>query len=249
MNLFNKLGNWIKHKFIADTSDLDKDPNILEYKILVLGERSVGKSSICTRFALNEFNLEIKSTLQTECYSCAVRIGDQIIKIYLIDIEEGIMRNPDRSQLYADVKGAVIVYDVTKTKTFEKIENWIIDLRQKTSLKIPIVLVGNKSDLTYLKNVDHEEGLDKADTLNCEFMETSCVDLNQVKNMFQILIAKIYYGELSEVKKKLIKEMLLGIDSTVNKEGESKDNHSNGSLNASNKGIISEYDNQMNNLN
>jgi Ras-related protein Rab-11A len=228
MNLFNKLSKWIKHKFTADTTDIDKDPNILEYKILVIGDRSVGKSSICTRFALNEFNLEIKPTTQTECFSRAVRIMDQIIKIYLIDIEESIMRTGDRTQLYADVKGALIVYDVTKTKTFEKVENSIIDLRQKTSLNLPIILVGNKSDLSFLKNVDYEEGLDKAETLTCEFMETSCVDLNQVKHMMQLLIAKIYYGDLSEGKKKMIKDILMGNE---NKEGEPSYQNSDNDIN------------------
>ena len=209
MNLFNKLGKWLKHKIISDTFEYDKDQNVIEYKILVLGERQVGKSSICTRFTQNEFNLEIKPTTQCECFSRTVRVGDQIIKVYLIDIEENIVRNGDRAQLYSDVKGALIVYDVTKTKTFEKLENWVIDLRQKTSLKIPVILVGNKSDLTFLKNVDYEEGLDKAETLNCDFMESSCIDLNHVKQVLQLLIAKIYYGELNEVKKNMLKEILL----------------------------------------
>jgi len=209
MNLFNQLGKWLKHKIISDTNEFDKDPNIIEYKILVLGERQVGKSSMCTRFAQNEFNLEIKPTTTCECFSRTVRIGDQIIKVYLIDIEESVVRSGDRTQLYSDVKGALIVYDVTKSKTFEKVENWVIDLRQKTSLKIPVILVGNKSDLTFLKNIDYEEGLDKAETLNCEFLESSCIDPNQVKHVLQLLIAKIYYGELNEVKKNILKEILL----------------------------------------
>jgi len=222
MNLFNKLGKWIKHKLISDSPDLDKDPNALEYKILVLGDRSVGKSSICTRFAMNEFNLEIKPTTQFECYTRAVKIMDQIIKIYLIDIDESLMSKGDRTHIYADVKGAVIVYDVTKTKTFEKVENWIIDLRQKTSLNIPIILIGNKTDLTFLKNVDYEEGFDKAETLNCEFMECSCVDINSVRQAIQLLIAKIYYSELSEVKKAQLKDMLIGADNKDVKDEENR---------------------------
>jgi small GTP-binding protein len=223
MNLFNKLGKWIKHKLISDSSDMDKDPNILEYKILVLGDKSVGKSSICTRFAINEFNLEIKPTTQFECYTRAVKIIDQIIKIYLIDIDENLMSKGDRTHIYADVKGAVIVYDVTKTKTFEKAENWIIDLRQKTSLNIPIILIGNKTDLTFLKNVDYEEGLDKAETLNCEFMECSCVDINSVRQALQLLIAKIYYSELSEVKKAQLKDILIGNENKEMKDEENRE--------------------------
>ncbi len=202
MNLFNKISKWVKMKF-SDESGEEKDA-VIEYKILILGERLVGKSSICNRFALNEFNLEIKPTPFTECYTKYIKLGEETIKVYLIDIDENVMKQ-DRSYLYADVKGALIVYDVTKSKTFEKLDNWIIDLRQNSSLNIPIVIVGNKSDLSFLKNVDYEEGLEKATNLSCEYTETSCVDTSSVIEAFKLLIAKMYYNDLSESRKNYFK--------------------------------------------
>jgi small GTP-binding protein len=204
MNLFNKISKWIKMKFNNDDKDNEKDPNLIEYKILVLGERSVGKSSICMRFALNEFNLEIKPTVQPECYTKSIKLSGQNIKIYMIDIDEYVMNN-DRNYLYSDAKGVLVVYDVTKSKTFDKVDNWITDFRQNSSMSIPIILVGNKCDLGFLKNVDYEEGLEKANSLNCEFVETSCVDLNSVKDALKLLIAKIYYNDLPETKKNYFK--------------------------------------------
>jgi small GTP-binding protein len=203
MNLFNKLSKWMKMK-IDSYSDHEKHSNLLEYKILVLGERSVGKSSVCTRFTMNEFNLEIKPTTQSECYTKIVKMGEQVIKIYLVDVDDYVLSN-DRSPLYADAKGALIVYDVTKSKTFDRVENWILDLRQNSSLNIPIIIVGNKSDLNFLKNVDYEEGLEKANNLNCEYAETTCVDVESVKEAFKLLIAKIYYNDLSDSKKNYFK--------------------------------------------
>jgi GTPase SAR1 family protein len=85
------------------------------------------------------------------------------------------------------------------------VENWILDLRQNSSLNIPIIIVGNKSDLNFLKNVDYEEGLEKANNLNCEYAETSCVDVDSVKEAFKLLIAKIYYNDLSDSKKNYFK--------------------------------------------
>jgi GTPase SAR1 family protein len=69
-------------RFAFDEKD-EKDANVIEYKILLLGEKSVGKSSVCTRFALNEFNLEIKPTLLSECYTKTLKLFEQVIKVYL----------------------------------------------------------------------------------------------------------------------------------------------------------------------
>lgn len=204
MKLFNKISKWIKMKFVLEDVMIEKSQDALEYKILILGERSVGKSSICTRFTMNEFNLEIKPTSQPECFTKTVKLGDEVIKIYLIDIDENVMSN-DRTYLYADAKGVMVVYDVTKSKTFDKVENWILDFRQKYSINIPVIIIGNKCDLNFLKNVDSEEGLEKANGLSCDFYETSCVDQDSVKEAFKNLIAKIYYHDLPESKKNYFK--------------------------------------------
>jgi small GTP-binding protein len=227
MNLFNKISKWVKMKF-SDESGEEKD-SVIEYKILILGERLVGKSSICSRFAVNEFNLEIKPTTFTECCTKYIKLGEETIKVYLIDIDENVMKQ-DRSYLYADVKGALVVYDVTKSKTFEKLDNWIIDLRQNSSLNMPIVIAGNKSDLSYLKNVDYEEGLEKATNLTCEFTETSCVDSNSVIEAFKLLIAKIYYNDLSESRKNYFKIYFSSSEEgkEINKvQGEQEENNEN----------------------
>ena len=142
---------------IKQTGDEDiKTDNYLEYKILVLGEKMVGKSSICTRFAMNEFNLEIKPSTQCECYPKTVKLFEELIKVYLIDVSSDSIKNPN-SYLYTNVKGAVLVYDITKTKTFEKIDDWAKEITDKVEKPIPVMLLGNKNDLKFLRNVDEEE--------------------------------------------------------------------------------------------
>jgi Ras-related protein Rab-11A len=222
MNIFNKLKSWIKMKFTLDDKGSDELNNNVEYKILVLGEKSTGKSSICTRFVSNEFNLEIKPTTQSECYTKSIKLLEHNINLYIVDIDEFVMSN-DRSNLYQDVKGALVVYDITKNKSFEKLDNWVLDIRQNTSLNIPLLICGNKCDLNFLRNVDTEEGLEKANSLGCEFMEISCVETNSVKEAFKLLIAKIFFSELPESKKNYFKiyfstkEESTGEDSTKEK--------------------------------
>ena len=120
MKIRNQIAQWMKIKHSDD--DGLNDENVLEYKILILGEKMVGKSSICSRFSQNEFNLEIKPSTQTECYPKTVKLLDQYIRVYLIDVSSDTLKNP-KSFIFSDVKGALIVYDITKTKTFDKIDD------------------------------------------------------------------------------------------------------------------------------
>lgn len=201
-NSLDSLGKWIKMKFVNENEKLDE--NVLKYKLLVLGEPGVGKSSICMRFCKNEFNLEIKQTESCECYTKNLKLFEHKIKLFIVDIDKNIM-NSERSHIYSEVKGAIIVYDVTKPKSFEKIDNWLLDIKQNTKEDLPIFIVGNKSDLTYLRNVDSEEGLEKANLHNVEFFETSCVENVSVKELFKLLVSLIYYKELPETKKNYFK--------------------------------------------
>ena len=192
------IGLVIKYQ---NNEDLNFSPeeNLLEYKILILGDHLVGKSSLCMRFTMNEFNLEIKSSDKFECYVKTVRLFDQTIKVYLIDVCDRI-KNQNKL-IYNDVKGAILLYDITKNKSFENIENWKDDLVNNCGENVPFILIGNKKDLKFLRNVDNDEAIEKSNNFGCEFFETSCIDTDSVINAIKILIARIFYNDLNETQK------------------------------------------------
>ena len=182
--------------------DLNFSPeeNLLEYKILILGDHLVGKSSLCMRFTMNEFNLEIKSSDKYECYIKTVRLFDQTIKVYLIDVVEKLLKNPEPI-IYQDVKGAILLYDITKNKSFENIENWKEQLVKNCGENVPFILIGNKKDLKFLRNVDNDEAIEKSNNLGCECFETSCIEYESLIDAIKILIARIFYNDLNETQK------------------------------------------------
>ena len=192
------IGLVIKYQ---NNEDLNFSPeeNLLEYKILILGDHLVGKSSLCMRFTMNEFNLEIKSSDKFECYVKTVRLFDQTIKVYLIDVCDRI-KNQNKL-IYNDVKGAILLYDITKNKSFENIDNWKKDLVENCGENVPFILIGNKKDLKFLRNVDNDEAVEKSNNFGCEFFETSCIDTDSVINAIKILIARIFYNDLNETQK------------------------------------------------
>ena len=215
MNLSESLNKWIKFKYPIEC---DKTENkSLQYKILILGDPGVGKSSICTRLCQNEFNLEIKSNDHPECYTKNLKLFEYNIKLFLIDIDKNIMTTNDITNLFSDVLGAVVVYDITKSKTFEKIDKWILELKHNTHENLPIFIIGNKKDLTYLRNVDQDEGIEKAKANDCEFYEVSCVENFSVRELFKIFVSLIFFRDLPESKIKYFKNYFSSLH-TVEKD-------------------------------
>ena len=200
-----------------ELSDIDKSGNnqneILEYKILVIGDNLTGKTSFCRKFALNEFDLEIKPSIETNCFLRTVQLFDKEIKVYLLDIETipfSPMDKEEEFELYKDSKGIIVIYDLTNYATFEKIEKFIKSAKDKGKLEnnIPIILLGNKKDLKFLRNIDFAEAKEKAKYLGYELFEINCNQEEEIVfNVIKNLIAKIYFNGLSEEEKKeIIKE-------------------------------------------
>lgn len=253
MDLFKNLNKWLKIKIYSETAE---DTSYLEYKILILGDKSVGKSSFCNRFCLNEFSLEIKPSTNCECYVKTVKLFDQYIKLYIIDTVETILSN-DRHELYSDVKGVMVLYDMTKQSNFEKIEKWIIDVKQRINPSLPVMIVGHKKDLSFLRNVDTEEGKEKAEKNSCLFFETSCIDEDSVDLAFKTIVASIYYNDMPESKKSYFrmnlkdedKEATDSVHNNINNKNFKNNNITNITTNSMNNDSINAEVSETNNKN
>ena len=183
---------------------------IIEYKILVIGDNFSGKTSFCRRFALNEFDLEIKKSIETNCFLKTVQLLDKEIKIYLLDIETipfAPLDKEEEYELYKDSKGIIVIFDLTNYESFNKIEKLINSAKEKGKLgkDIPIILLGNKNDLKFLRNIDFSKAKEKSNSLGYELFEINCNQEEEiVSNVMKNLIAKIYFNDLSEEEKEEI---------------------------------------------
>lgn len=96
------------------------------------------------------------------------------------------------SAYYRGALGAIIVYDITSTKSFENVELWIDELRQHTDDKIVLMLVGNKVDLRHLRAVEKETAASFAEENKMHFVETSALNAMNVDVAFESTLRKIY---------------------------------------------------------
>ena len=99
-----------------------------------------------------------------------------------------------RDSYYKGISGAVIVYDITRKATFEKVGTWLKELRDYTNQQdIVVMLVGNKADLGNLRVVSTHEGKAFSEREGLLFMETSALDAQNVNKAFTEVLTRIYH--------------------------------------------------------
>ena len=188
-------------------SDITED---LFFKIVVVGDCAVGKSNILSRYINNQFSKESKSTIGVELSSKCFKIDNKVIKINIWDTAGQERFTSITSAYYKGAKGALIVYDITRQDTFDNIDKWLRELRLKINADIKVFIIGNKSDLSLLRQVDYEEAKRKAEKLKVKLYETSALDSKNINEAFKTLIIDIYRSSLEcnnnditgEIKKK-----------------------------------------------
>ncbi|KNC47211.1 Rab32 [Thecamonas trahens ATCC 50062] len=130
----------------------DSEVNEHLFKVLVVGDASVGKTSIIKRFVHGIFSSNYKATIGVDFALKVVQWDDNtVVRLQLWDIA-GQERYGNMTRVYfRESVGGFVVFDVTARKSFEAVERWLSDLVEKVRLPsgepIPIVLLANKVDL------------------------------------------------------------------------------------------------------
>lgn len=101
------------------------------------------------------------------------------------------------SSYYRGASGALLVYDITKKKTFENIERWLTELRTHGQENMTLMLIGNKTDLAKMREVQTEDAANYAEREQMALIETSALDSSNVNLAFECIIKEIYKLNLS----------------------------------------------------
>ena len=207
--------------------DNDKNDYDYLYKIVLIGDSGVGKSNIMSRWTIDEFNLESKSTIGVEFATRDLEYDGKIIKAQIWDTAGQERYHSIISAYYRGAHGALIIYDITKKNSFEHIDHWLDSLAQHAHTA-SIIIVGNKTDLAYLRNVSTKTASDYATEKNMMFIETSALTNANVDEAFNQLIINIYQNQSSimedspDSKNIIVQTEVLKIDDNVYKNYKSK---------------------------
>ena len=166
---------------------------IEDIKIITLGNSAVGKSSFILKYTDNVFSFDYLTTLGVDYKHKKIKLKNgKDVRLRIFDTAGQERFKSVSASFIKKADGVILIYDIGEKDSFEAVDNWIKSIREIGKDKLPIILVGNKCDLSDDKRmISLKEGQDKANEFNIPFYETSCKEGINIKEVFEKLIDDI----------------------------------------------------------
>jgi Ras-related protein Rab-1A len=161
------------------------------FKILLIGNSGVGKSSLLLRFADDTFTDNFMPTIGVDFKIRTLEVDGKTIKLQIWDTAGQERFKTITSSYYKGAHGIIVTYDVTDKESYKNIDTWMNEVEKHASDNVSRILVGNKCDLEDSRQVSTDEGKELADTYNIRFVETSAKDSKNVEEAFTLMTKEI----------------------------------------------------------
>lgn len=158
------------------------------FKILIIGNSSVGKTSFLFRYADDSFTSAFVSTVGIDFKVKTVIRREKRMKLQIWDTAGQERYRTITTAYYRGAMGFILMYDVTNEESFNSVQDWVTQIKTYSWDNAQVILVGNKSDMEAERVVTYDRGKQLADQLGLEFFETSAKENINVKNVFERLV-------------------------------------------------------------
>ena len=179
-----------------DSDAFPEDDSYIEnkYKVVVCGDFACGKTSVILKYTKRAFRRTYIPTLGVNMTTKSVRIEKSATSFILWDIAGQAKFEPMRKFYYEGAQAIILMFDLTREKTFKNIPMWFQDFKKniRSDRKFISVLVGNKNDLEKERIVTLEQARALAEQMNIKYYETSALTGDNIDELFADLSRELY---------------------------------------------------------
>jgi len=180
-------------------SSVKRDYDFL-FKLVLIGDSSVGKSCLLLRFADNSFTESYISTIGVDFRFRTLKIGEKTVKLQIWDTAGQERFRTITSAYYRGADGIIMVYDVTRNDSFEHVQDWLNEVNRYANQGLcKKLLIGNKCDRND-RVVSAEDGQQCAAKLGVPFFETSAKAGTNVEDAFLTMAQHLIEAKMQESK-------------------------------------------------
>ena len=186
-----KRGNGIRYLTVV--------PGSYVAKLVLIGNESVGKTSLVRRFIKNKFSTDYKPTIGISIMTNTIKLTgqDTTITYTISDLAGQDQFAQVRRSYFRGAHACLIIFDVTNRTSFESVRQWHKETLDYAGRSTIVIVIGNKVDLVDNREVDTEEALELVRELDCTYVETSAKTGEQVAATFSLMA--MFLVERSEI--------------------------------------------------
>ncbi len=160
------------------------------FKLLIIGESTVGKTCLLLRYADDSFTQNHITTIGIDFKTKFITINNSVIKLQIWDTGGCERFRSITKSYYKDANGIILTYDISNSDSLKNIQNWMKVIEQNAEDGVCKILVGNKCDLEN-RVIQKEEGEKIAQDFGMKFFETSAKSDINVDEAFNCLVSMI----------------------------------------------------------
>ena len=166
------------------------DENI--YKVLLLGDTTVGKTCFLLKYTDKTFQEVHMSTIGLDYRLKSMKLkSGKNVKLQIWDTAGQDRFRAITKNYYKSANGIILIYDVTSLVTYENVKSWISQIREEAPPNVVIFIAGNKIDMEEERKVNTEDGKRLADEYGFPFYETSAKEDININETFEDLVESI----------------------------------------------------------
>jgi len=163
----------------------------LQIKLMMIGDQNVGKTALLMRYADGEFNESLLPTIGIDFKIKTIELQGKLVKLQIWDTAGQERFRTITQAYYRGAMGILLIYDVTTTKSWSNVRNWVRNIQDNAPQTVNKMLIGNKSDLTQKREVTTQQGEQLAREYGMKFLETSARTNMNVQEAFITLATDV----------------------------------------------------------